>query len=259
MSELLKIQTDFLNGIFHKDESILKHIDKVGAISPKQRLQIYQNNAYLILTEVLRDTFPAINKMVSNDFFNYSAHEFIKLSPPNAGDMNNYGSGFPEFLEKFKPLEEHSYLGDLARLEWLRHQSYLSHKQDSLEAKDLESLTSSEIENMKLSLQPHVFILKSAWPIDKIYKLSIEGEAEDFNMRDTPSNLVIFQKNKEVVVWSVTSAVFTFLNECHERKTFREAMTKATQIDTNFITSNAFGDLINEGLFCSINKTEQST
>ena len=88
-------------------------------LDPAQRLNIYRNHYNISLGEALKATFPVVCRVLDPRFFAYAASEFIKVSPPRQVCLFEYGEGFPDFIAAFPPCAHLSYIGDVARLEWM--------------------------------------------------------------------------------------------------------------------------------------------
>ena len=85
---------------------------------PADRLDIYRNTFVTGVTKALRLSYPAIHRLVGNDFFEGAAGVFIARHPPCAAYLDEYGADFPQFLRGFQPAAALEYLADVARLEW---------------------------------------------------------------------------------------------------------------------------------------------
>ena len=247
---LHKTQKDFMNGILKKESDILSAVLKTDDISAEQRLKIYQNNAQLILTDTLKATFPVVNALVGDSFFNQTAQIFITEHPPKTGDMNSYGDVFPHFLAQLDSLNSYAYMGDIAQLEWLRHVCYLSPQNDALTAEDLANIEPESVPALKLSLQPHIQLLTSPYPIDKIwFSNQSDTDTEDVDLNTGTCYLVVFQKDNSVVVWPVEEALYVLLQNFRSGETFENAITNAMAIDESFATDQFLPLLIQSAFF----------
>ncbi|MGC8476023.1 MAG: putative DNA-binding domain-containing protein [Acetobacteraceae bacterium] len=89
-----------------------------GAVPAAARLGVYRNNVFGNLTAALRLTYPAVNRLVGEEFFAAAAARFIPEDPPASPDLYEYGAGFAAFLAGYPPAAGLAYLPDIARLEW---------------------------------------------------------------------------------------------------------------------------------------------
>lgn len=189
------LQRRFLDHVFGMDDDIASLVSEEGLFTPLQRLQVYKNNTRLALTEVLLQTFPAVTKLVDEKFMRYAAQEFMTRHPPASGDMNDYGAAFPDFLAAFPALAGHPYVADVARLEWLRQESFLS-----------PCLPPGP----GGALQPHVRLLHSAWPAARLWAFALEGGAAPAP-GPAESFVLIHRADRKVAVRGIDRAAYSFL------------------------------------------------
>src|SRR5215472_3159481 len=136
------------------------------ALAPADRLSIYRNTSRTALTNALRLNFPAVQRLVGEDFFEAAADTFITRDPPHTAWLDLYGEGFPEFLQRFKPATTLVYLPDIARLEYAVSRA--------LHALDVKPLEYSQLLDVEPSLQgrlcfdrhPSVSLVFSHYPVD---------------------------------------------------------------------------------------------
>lgn len=136
-----------------------------GVFTPEERLGIYRNSARSTLASVLRLTYPAVARIVGDDFFEHAASRFVMESAPASGYLNEYGGEFPEFLAGFPGASELAYLPDVARFEWALA--------EAANAEDLAATTPAELVSIKsdaLRFLPHpsVRLLRLRYPGDQI-------------------------------------------------------------------------------------------
>lgn len=204
MSALPELQKKFLRGILQEEQGIMPDIKADGTITPEQRMQIYRNNTFFILTDNLKATFPVTAALGSEEFFRYAAREFIKSDPPDSGDMNVYGASFPDFLREAGLVKGHLFLADVAELEWLRQESYMA-------ADEGDS-----------PLHPSLRFFSSLWPVIQLWQLG-KGQInmEDVDM-NKGANAVIFRRGDGVEMWSVDTEAFAFIKAIAEGRDFEE-------------------------------------
>lgn len=202
MSALPELQKKFIHGVLQEEKGILPDIKAVGVFTPEQRMQIYRNNTFFILTDNLKATFPATAVLGSEEFFRYAAREFIKSDPPESGDMNTYGASFPAFLREAGMVKKHPFLADVAELEWLRQESYMA------------------ADESDATLHPSLRLFSSQWPVISLWKLG-KGQcaAEDVDM-DKEENAVIFRRGDGIEMWSVDADTSAFISDLSEGRDF---------------------------------------
>jgi hypothetical protein len=119
MLALRDLQAAFARALLADDAGPVTALIAGDGLAAEERLDIYRNNVFASLTEVLRDTFPAVCRLLDERFFAYAGHDFIRRRPPRRAVLAEYGAQFATFLAGFAPASGLVYLPDVARLEWL--------------------------------------------------------------------------------------------------------------------------------------------
>src|SRR6516162_884125 len=137
---------------------------------PADRVSIYRNTSRIALTNALRLNYPAVQRLVGEDFFAAAADIFITKEPPRTAWLDFYGAAFPEFLERFRPAASLPYLADVARLE--RAVSRALHAADAKALAPVELADLPQIAQGSVSFVPHpsVGLLSSKYPVDAIWR-----------------------------------------------------------------------------------------
>lgn len=139
-------------------------------LTPADRVSIYRNTSRIALTNALRLNYPAVQRLVGEDFFGAASDMFIINAPPPMAWLDFYGAEFPEFLERFAPAASLRYLPDVARLERAVGRA--------LHAADCESVTAAQLATIdplataSICFEPHhaISLLSSAYPVDAIWR-----------------------------------------------------------------------------------------
>jgi hypothetical protein len=87
------------------------------AISAEAAFGVHQNTVLSVLTKALRLTFPTVDSLVGEDFFDQAAQAYVAGHPPKQARLALYGASFPVFLEGYDLARALVYLGDVARLD----------------------------------------------------------------------------------------------------------------------------------------------
>ena len=166
---LLEIQTAMRRGLLDDGHArVAALLD--DALAPADRLSIYRNTSRTALTNALRLNFPAVQRLVGEDFFAAAAETFITREPPQTAWLDLYGESFPEFLQSFEPAASLTYLPDVARLE-----RAVDHALHAVHAEPLEYPQLLDIEpsvHRRLCFTPHpsVSLVFSPYPVDAIWR-----------------------------------------------------------------------------------------
>ena len=212
------------------------------------QIAIYRNNVFASLTDVLRDTFPAVCRLVDERFFAYAAHAFIRQHPPKRPCLAEYGAVFAEFLAGFPPCRELPYLPDVARLEWLLNAAANAADTVPLPASALASVPPAETPRLVLRLDPALGFLASAWPIDRIWRANRPGAecAASTDLAAGGVRLEISRRGDAVVYRSLDAATFAFRQALAAGGTLEAGTVLALAIEPAFDLAVAFADLFRD-------------
>jgi hypothetical protein len=144
-------------------------------ISP-DRLDIYRNTFVANATRALRLTYPAIYKLVGDEFFEGAAAAFIAQHPPRSACFDHYGEAFAAFLAAFPPAAPLGYLADVARLEWAVSRAIHADDVEPLDLGRLVVLSPREQERVSFVPHPSLSLLSLATPADTIWRAVLAGD-----------------------------------------------------------------------------------
>jgi hypothetical protein len=137
---------------------------------PADRLDIYRNTFVAGVTKALRLSFPAVHRLVGDDFFAGVAAVFIAQDPPRAACLDDYGAEFPPFLHGFPAAASLEYLADVARLEWAVSRAIHAPDVAPLDLARLQALRPEEKIHVCFVPHPSVALLRLDYPVDSIWR-----------------------------------------------------------------------------------------
>jgi hypothetical protein len=245
---LAEIQRSFRRAILGDDDAAASFI--VGdAIPAAARLDVYRNNVLASLISVLKDSFPAICKLVDARFFDFAATAFVRAHPPRQPCLAEYGREFPDFLTSFPPCRALVYLADVARLEWLVQRVAAAADRPALQPPALGGVAARDAPRLLLRLQPTHAYLASRWPIDKIWRANRPGGDTDMRI-DLDSGGVLVELRRpdnEVELRLLDAGTFAFRAAFAERAPLAAAAEAALAVDSSFDTAGALARLFADG------------
>jgi len=131
-------------------------------------IEVYQRNFMASACRALAISYPTVERLVGEDFFQLLVKNFLTAYPKYHYDWAQWGGEFSEWLAQSLFTDETPYLADCAQLDW---QIHLNQTQQVANA-DFESLALLELqptEQLRLILNPTVRIIDSNYPIVDIY------------------------------------------------------------------------------------------
>lgn len=257
MPELRNLQQAFLEDVITGTESAVDYIAHKD-FTPEQRLKIYRNNTQQGLIETLESTFPLTAKAVGEDFFKYTAIEFIKELPPKNGNLFHYGKEFPNFLAGFEPVVEFRFLPDLAQLEWHIETSYYAANKEVISPESLNNISPNDVPELTFELHPATILFKSQWALDDIVHHIETGTTPDNLKPAVPLyTFLIYRKNFNVTYTRLSYAEAVFLQTLQAGETFETAHQRTIELDAQVNISQILSDALKNSLFTNITKKER--
>lgn len=226
MLTLLDLQNCFMRTLIN-DESFAALTVTIceNDFSAKQRLQIYRNNALATLTESLKNIYPAILRLVGEDFFNATAKKFIVESPPVNGDLHEFGGDFSGFLDKFIPAKTMPYLSSVAHFEWAFHQTYYAASSTVLDITRLKSVPQEKYGFIKFKLHPSYRLLEYSLPILEIWQMCQEQNTPEYSidLSSGGQQILVIRPGLTVDMLKLTAGEFALLSGLSRGEEFSEA------------------------------------
>jgi uncharacterized protein (UPF0276 family) len=174
MPALLELQHAVHDAMVDRDDGAA--VAMLAGDVPADRLDIYRNTFIAGVTKVLRLSFPAVHRLVGNDFFDGAASLFIAQHPPRAAWLDAYGAAFPRFLQDFPPATSLEYLGDVARLEWAVSRALHAPDVAPLDLARLQALRPEDQARVCFAPHPSVSLLCAGHPADAIWRGVLDGD-----------------------------------------------------------------------------------
>lgn len=249
--QLKKFERNFTEFIFNNADP--KNISAIFKTYSQEelsaRLSIYKNNVFASLIANLADLYPAVMKTVGTDFFNSCAKTYLIEHPPTHASLLEFGTGFPQFIQTFKPALSLPYLADVARIDLACHHAY--HAQDAIPLQpgyyanyDLELLAAARI-----IAHPSASLITSPFACFSIWNLP--AQANDIKTSipaNTPESVLILRPFMEVNSYLLEPGMYHFLHTLFERHTIAHSLSEAADIDENFNPTEAIQFLVSSGL-----------
>lgn len=182
-------------------------------LGAEQQLAVYKNNVHSRLVEALADTFPAVVRLVGDEFFRFAAREFASAHPPRRPTLVGYGVHFPGFLRDFEPAAAVPYLPDVAELEYLYLSAYHAAEAVPLSRAEFSVLLRAPDERSRLALHPSARLMTSPHPVSRIWEINVRSEPIDGKVRiaGEREHLLIIRPRASVEVRRVSAAAWRAL------------------------------------------------
>ncbi len=215
---------------------------------PKRRFDVYRNNVYVSLIDVLAGRYPVILRLVGDDFFRAAARCFVEACPPRSPVLMEYGDGFAAFLEEFEPARPLPYLSDVARLEWAWNRAYHAADRQPLSADDLAPIAAEDVPRLVFELLPSVSVVSSPYPVFSIWSTNISDvEVEPIDLASGGEDALVVRPHLEVEVRRLPHGAVGFVSALAEGACLAAACERAMAESPEFDLQTNIAGLIASG------------
>ena len=176
-------QASFAEALLDPERRVPDGVTSHTHPAPAKRFAVYRNNVVVSLIDALATRFPALQRIVGEEFFRAMAGVFVRAHPPRSPLMMTYGEDLPAFVETFAPAAELPYLADVARLEAARTRAFHAADATPLPAEAFSDLEPTDLETLRIRFSPSTATVRSSHPIVTIWAMNAD-EAEPAPIED---------------------------------------------------------------------------
>jgi len=205
MRPLAEVQQAFARAIYLGADANLAF--EAGPIAPEEALRVHRNTVMGALVGALRLTYPTVDRLVGEAFFDQAAVAFAENQPPSNARLANYGGEFPGFLQSYVPASGLAYLADVARLDAAIDTATLG-------PGDSVRITFPLDDNVSISLPEGLRVLALTYPVDLIKDALDADDDTALGAIDLLPNgrwLVLWRIERKIVVKLVSPEAGMFL------------------------------------------------
>ncbi len=259
MLALPDLQHLFSRALLTDDEVALSALEAEiagGALTPSERLAVYRNNVLASLTDVLRETFPVVCRLVGGPFFAFATREFIATHPPLRPSLAEYGEEFPAFLQTFPPCRDLVYLGDTAQLEWLLNVARYAPDIAPVSPSCLSTTVEDDAARLVFRFHPACGYLASAWPVDRIWRANQpESQDESVDLDSGGARLEVSRGDDGVVFRAIGELEFGFRKSLSDGASLGIALEQALGVRPDFTAADALAGVFRAGLVVAVTRS----
>lgn len=245
MSSLAQIQSAFTAALF--DPAAMPPFPLRGARDAR-RFAVYRNNVAAGLISALASRYPAVKRLVGNEFFGEMARAYAAAEPPRSPILLHYGESFPAFIDAFAPARPIPYLGDVARLEWARGAAYHAADVEPVGVAAFSALTPDGLGALRVKLHPSVSVIRSRFPVYGIWKVNQNRAAVAPVSPWAPESVLVARPHNAVQVQPLAPGQGAFLATLNAGETFTRAVDAGASETRAFDTAGSLALLITGGL-----------
>ncbi|MGD9964932.1 MAG: putative DNA-binding domain-containing protein [Hyphomonadaceae bacterium] len=177
-------------------------------------LRVYRNNVVSAVASALGSGFPALRRLVGEDFFLAMSAAYFDAHPPGERTLVAYGEWLPKFIKTIPQVEASPFLGDVARLDRAWLDAHIAADQRPLHVDDLVDLDGEALARLRVALHPSVQIVRTDWSCYEIWLANREGGASALAPRTatrTSETILIWRASGEVISRHLSATEAAFL------------------------------------------------
>lgn len=195
------------------------------------RVNVYRNNYKIGHEQALAAIYPAIQRIVGNEYFRYLAREYSRQYPSMSGNIHHLGKHLSQFLTTIYSLASLPYLQDVARLEWAYHELLHSRAGHPIPPAKLRRLALLEDGLINFKAQAVLQMLASDYPILTIWQVNNNDamEVPPIDLGSGKNYLLLYRVGERVGIADVTRDEFEFVNDLCVGISLNEALQRAAE------------------------------
>lgn len=228
------LQSAFRDVCLGRDAPELAALVDGARIGADARLRLYRHHVFDSLSTALAATFSTVHALVGDGFFRALARDYIAVTPPSAPVLSEYGADFADFIERHGRTGELVYLGDAARLDWALTRAYGGDAGAALSATHLAAIAPEALGDLRLRLRGGASLLRSPWPVDRIWAISRGEEGGPVDLASGGVALVVFQRDDDAAFAALSPGEWALLEACDGATSLADAVERAAAADAAF-------------------------
>ncbi|MDX8517452.1 HvfC/BufC N-terminal domain-containing protein [Mesorhizobium dulcispinae] len=250
MQGLAERQHDFAKALLDAARATPPGLVGPDGLPSPRRFAVYRNNVVTGLIETLKENYPAVHRIVGDEFFRAMAGQFAITHPPRSPIMLDYGAGFPEFIDGFEPAATVPYLADVARIERAWIEAYHAADAEPLSAADLLAIDQDRLAQVRLALHPSLRVMQSRFPALTIWRMNIAGgEPAYVDLDAGGEDALIIRPGAEVRVHQIPMGAAALVRSLGAGGPVVAAAIAALEVTIHFDLSATLAGLIESGAF----------
>lgn len=226
---------------------------EVAALIAQPAFAVYRNTVMKGCVDALQANYPAVTRLVGEEWFRAAASIFVRQSPPTDPVLMNYGAGFADFLVGFEAAAELPYLPDVARLDRYWTEAHVAPDDKSLDPATMAGLAPEALASAVL--RPHA-AARWAWfpdaPIYSIWSRNRSDEPPACDLEWKSEGALVVRPGDTVRWMTIDAAARAFLDACANGLTLATAADAALRARVDTDLTHLLSVLLANGVFCEV-------
>jgi len=225
----------------------------VAGLAAQPGFAVYRNTVLKGCIDALQANYPAVARLVGDDWFRAAAAVFVRDTLPAGPALLDYGEQFPGFLAGFPPAADLPYLAEVARLDRYWSEAHGAADAEPLDAAPLSRLPPQQMDAW--SLRPHPAARWRWFDTAPIYSIWHGNRAGDFDGSRLPwrgEGALLTRPGDEVLHRPLDRAGAAFLDACAGGASIDAAVRAALDADALADLAELIRQLLQAGALAAL-------
>jgi len=214
---------------------------------------VYRNTVLKGCIDALQANFPAVSRLVGDEWFRAAAAIYARSELPTAPTLLTYGQTFADFLARFGPAAELPYLAAVAGVDRLWSEAHVAADDAILEPAALAQLVPDDMG--RVTLRPHA-ASRWAWceehPVYTLWSRNRDFAADFPGMDWCGEGVLLTRPQAAVSHQELSHAGFAFLTACAEGLSVERAVSAALAADAAADLAALINQFLQAGAFAEM-------
>lgn len=222
----------------------------VAALATQPAFAVYRNTVMTGCIDALLANYPAVARLVGEEWFRAAAAIYVRESPPAEPALLRYGASFADFLARFEPAAELPYLPGVARLDHLWTEAHAAPDERALDPAAIATLGPEVL--ARVNLRPHAAARWAWFEEAPVYTIWARNRADRVpeNEIDWRPEGALLARPRDAVEWrALDAAGCAFLDACAAGGTLARAAQAALETRAHADLAQLMSTLLSSGAF----------
>ena len=246
---LARFQDDFVQSLLAPQSDMPSTL---RTLTLQPGFAVYRNTVMKGCIDALQANFPAVLKLVGEEWFRAAAALHVRAQPPDDARLLHYGVHFPAFLRSFAHAADMPYLGNVAQLDRFWTEAHAARDADVLTSSVLADLLPAQLGELVLTPHPAA---RWAWyddhPICTLWQRNRDapcmGDGDDVTW--CGEGALITRPAGQVQWTEFGAAGCAFLDACCAGQPLAQAAEDALACDARVDLAQLMASLLDAGAF----------
>ena len=215
----------------YMEEEAFDFIVPSPSLRPAQRIQIYNQQYWWRLLDVMHEATPLVTRLFGyHDFNHIIGKPYLVDHPPDTWSLTSLGDHLPEWMNKNYHANDKQLVLDAAKIDRGLNIAFFSKHQKAIDAQSTAG-DMQKILQQNMRLQPHVFLFDLRYDLFSFRKAMLKEEVEYWLTNDFPKLVqdrryyfVLYRNSHNNLNWEeISPSAFRLLSLFSEGTTIEKA------------------------------------